>query len=124
MWKLMIRDDDGRTAVVPLKEGEYILGRQSGSRVRLNERNVSREHARLYKASGDAKHPFVLEDLKSHNGTLVNGYRIAAPKGIAHGDLIQIGDYRIVLQNAAAGVVAIPTALPDDTADTFDASGD
>jgi pSer/pThr/pTyr-binding forkhead associated (FHA) protein len=111
MWKLVIKDEEGRQAVVPLKLDEYVLGRKAGSRVRLNERNVSREHAKLRKTGdGDDKQAFVLEDLKTPNGTYVNGSRLSAPRPLAHGDLIQIGDYRIVLQNDALGDVPIPAA--------------
>ena len=110
MWKLVIKDDEGRQAVVPLKLEEYVLGRKAGSKVRLNERNVSRQHARLHKISDDARHAFVLEDLNTANGTFVNGTRISAPKSLNHGDLIQVGDYRLVLQNDALGDVPVPSA--------------
>jgi len=117
MWKLVIKDDEGRQAVVPLKLDEYVLGRQKGNRVRLIERNVSREHAKLKKSgTPDAKHSFVLEDLTSDNGTFVNGARLTAPRPLAHGDVIQIGDYRIVLQDDTAGdvpTVAIAPAEPE-----------
>ena len=37
MWKLVIKDDEGRQIVVPLKQDEYVLGRKAGSRIRLVE---------------------------------------------------------------------------------------
>ena len=45
--------------------------------------------------------PFLLEDMNSYNGVYVNGLRVAQPQKLQHGDLIQIGDYRIVLQDEA-----------------------
>jgi len=111
MWKLVIRDDDGRQAIVPLKLDEYVLGRKEGSRIRLVDRNVSREHAKLCKTDGtDVRHVFVIEDLTSDNGTFVNGSKLSAPRPLSHGDLIQIGDYRIVLQDDTQGDVPVPTA--------------
>ncbi len=117
MWKLVIKDDEGRQIVVPLKQDEYVLGRKAGSRIRLVERNVSREHARLRKntdPSGNEPDTFTIEDLKSNNGTHVNGARLKEARVLAHGDLIQIGDYRIVLQDDMAGDVAPrPVAIPE-----------
>jgi len=117
MWKLVIRDDDGRQAVVPLKLDEYVLGRKAGSKIRLVDRNVSREHATLKKTDGggDGKHGFTLEDLTSDNGTFVNGTRVEGKKALAHGDVIQIGDYRIVLQDDSAGDLPPPRLKQDDS---------
>ena len=52
MWKLAIEDDEGKQTVVPLTRDEYTIGRKDGNTIRLTERNVSREHARLYKKNG------------------------------------------------------------------------
>ena len=104
MWKLVIEDDEGKRTVVPLTRDAYTVGRKEGNTVRLTERNVSREHAKLSKKNG-ASAPngpfFVLEDCTSYNGVYVNGLRVAERQDLAHGDLIQIGDYRIVLQDDA-----------------------
>jgi pSer/pThr/pTyr-binding forkhead associated (FHA) protein len=121
MWKLVIEDDEGKRTVVPLSREQYSIGRKDGNTIRLTERNVSREHARIVKkANGAAPQPletekaaFVLEDLTSYNGVFVNGLRITHAQDLAHGDLVQIGDYRIVLQDeslldVAAAVVSDP----------------
>jgi pSer/pThr/pTyr-binding forkhead associated (FHA) protein len=102
MWKLVIEDDEGKRTVVPLTRDQYSIGRKEGNTIRLTERNVSRAHARLYK-NGDATDPlaFVLEDLTSYNGVFVNGLRVSHAQDLAHGDLVQIGDYRIVLHDEA-----------------------
>ena len=103
MWKLVIEDDEGKRTVVPLTRDQYSIGRRDGNTIRLTERNVSREHARLYKRNGVApggeKSTFILEDLTSYNGVFVNGLRVSHSQDLVHGDLVQIGDYRIVLQD-------------------------
>ncbi len=101
MWKLVIEDDEGKRTVVPLTRDEYSIGRREGNVIRLTERNVSREHARLYKkvGPGRAQTDFVLEDLTSYNGVFVNGLRVHHAHDLVHGDLVQIGDYRIILQD-------------------------
>ena len=102
MWKLVIEDDEGKRTVVPLTRDHYSVGRKEGNTIRLTERNVSRDHARIHKKNGAGlgeKPTFVLEDLTSYNGVFVNGLRVAQAQDLAHGDLVQIGDYRIVLQD-------------------------
>jgi pSer/pThr/pTyr-binding forkhead associated (FHA) protein len=122
MWKLVIEDDEGKRTVVPLTRDDYTIGRQEGNTIRLTERNVSREHGRIKRkrngappppspTNGSAKDNFVLEDRSSYNGLFVNGLRVAHTQDLQHGDLIQIGDYRIVLQDDAASSIetaAIP----------------
>jgi pSer/pThr/pTyr-binding forkhead associated (FHA) protein len=111
MWKLVIKDDEGRQIVVPLKQDEYVLGRKAGSRIRLVERNVSRQHAKLKKQedpTGNSPDSFTIEDLASQNGTHVNGALVSGARPLKHGDLIQIGDYRIVLQDDMAGELPPP----------------
>jgi pSer/pThr/pTyr-binding forkhead associated (FHA) protein len=125
MWKLVIEDDEGKRTVVPLTREQYSIGRKEGNTIRLTERNVSREHARLYKRGNGngAPHPetkptFVLEDLTSYNGVFVNGLRITHAQDLSHGDLVQIGDYRIVLQDEGLSDV-VASAVPADAKQTL-----
>jgi pSer/pThr/pTyr-binding forkhead associated (FHA) protein len=134
MWKLVIEDDEGKRTVVPLTRDDYTIGRQEGNTIRLTERNVSREHGRIKRrkdgaphvaqtvrlgasnGNGAAKDNFVLEDRSSYNGLFVNGLRVAHTQDLQHGDLIQIGDYRIVLQDDAASSIET-AAIPITTAE-------
>lgn len=121
MWKLVIEDDEGKRTAVPLTRDDYTIGRQEGNTIRLTERNVSRQHGRVRRhraGNGQSKDVFVLEDLRSYNGLFVNGLRVAHTQDLQHGDLIQIGDYRLVLQDDAVSAIetaAIPvtTTEPD-----------
>ncbi|HSO30918.1 MAG TPA: FHA domain-containing protein, partial [Labilithrix sp.] len=129
MWKLVIEDDEGKRTVVPLTRDDYTIGRQEGNTIRLTERNVSREHGRIKRKRANGQLPapgaadpraskdnFVLEDRSSYNGLFVNGLRVAHIQDLQHGDLIQIGDYRIVLQDDAASAIetaAIPVTQTD-----------
>ena len=120
MWKLVIEDDEGKRTVVPLSREDYTLGRQEGTTIRLTERNVSRAHGRVRKRQNGAGHLFILEDLRSYNGIFINGLRVAHTQDLQHGDLIQIGDYRIVLEDDAASAVE-NTAIPVTQVDPSDA---
>ncbi len=119
MWKLVIEDDEGKRTVVPLSRDDYTIGRQEGNTIRLTERNVSRVHGRVRRkragTNGSARDTFALEDCQSYNGVFVNGLRVASSQDLQHGDLIQIGDYRIVLQDdAAASAEVAAVAVPPE----------
>jgi pSer/pThr/pTyr-binding forkhead associated (FHA) protein len=124
MWKLAIEDDEGKQTVVPLTRDEYTIGRKDGNTIRLTERNVSRLHARLYKKNGKSGEgatdatTVVLEDLTSYNGVFVNGLRVTHAQNLTHGDLVQIGDYRIVLQDEVSPEAPAPAASSNDVKQT------
>lgn len=94
MLKLVISDDEGQTTVVPLLREEITIGRQAGNTIRLTERNVSRTHARLVKRNGS----YIVEDLGSYNGVILNGERVDASAELGSGDKLAIGDYALALQ--------------------------
>jgi pSer/pThr/pTyr-binding forkhead associated (FHA) protein len=94
IFKLIIEDDEGKTTVYPLAEGDISIGRKEGNTIRLMERNVSRRHARLVRANG----AIFIEDLDSYNGIRINGERISGRYEVKEGDLVEIGDYHLALQ--------------------------
>ena len=125
MWKLVIEDDESKRTVVPLTRDDYTIGRQEGNTIRLTERNVSRDHGRIFRRrtsgpNGGTREVFLVEDRKSYNGIFVNGLRVAQAQDLQNGDLIQIGDYRLVLQDDTANQTAEITAITVTTTD-FDA---
>lgn len=70
-----------------IRDDELVLGRGGECDLVLPERQVSREHIRIYRES-DA---YYLEDLDSKNGTWVNGKQVQAETVPLHdGDEIQI----------------------------------
>ena len=70
-----------------LASGENLLGRDPAARVYVDHTSVSRRHARISIGSERA----TLEDLKSRNGTFVDGRRIDTPTEIHHGAIIGLG---------------------------------
>lgn len=64
-----------------------MIGRSLESDVMLNDTFLSTQHARL-ELRGDE---WVLEDLKSTNGTFVNEFSVHNPTSINEGDIIRIG---------------------------------
>jgi two-component system cell cycle response regulator len=78
---------------IPLDREEVILGRALEADVRINDTQVSRQHAKII-ASQDAAtsvSEYILNDLDSRNGTFLNGRRIRREK-LENGDKITIGE--------------------------------
>jgi len=67
-------------------EGPLSIGRETGNLLQLQDNEVSRRHAEIRRVGG----AFVLDDLKSSNGTFVNNRRVERA-GLAGGDRLQIG---------------------------------
>lgn len=103
--KLVIEDDEGLRREVLLDRDEITIGRREDNLVHLPNRNVSRRHARLLQKDGAV----LLEDLRSANGTLVNGVRITEAVPLGDGDLVRIGDYGVALRPDG---VPLETPLP------------
>lgn len=97
MWKLTIEDDEGKPTSLPLVHDEYSLGRGETNAIRLTDRNVSRKHALLKKTDG----AWSLGDLQSYNGTFVNNERVVGERAVASGDVMMLGDYRLILTDEA-----------------------
>jgi pSer/pThr/pTyr-binding forkhead associated (FHA) protein len=93
MWKLSIEDDQGNKTVVKLVRDEYTLGRSEENAIRLTERNISRRHATLRKNGVG----WLISDRTSYNGCFVNGSRVNQNARLEHGDLVQLGDYRLTV---------------------------
>lgn len=102
-YELVInKEDPAMSTVVPLRHAEISIGRKPGNTILLDERNVSRYHARLLRG----KDAVELEDLSSYNGVLLNGQRLSGRVLLQEGDKIQIGDYRLALRRVAQDVTA------------------
>src|SRR5262249_7920316 len=69
--------------------------------------NVSKRHARLLYRDGR----FIVTDLKSTNGTYVNGRKIAQATIVREGDKIYIGDFVLRIEDAAGASGSAPPAL-------------
>lgn len=96
---------DGLVVPVTVEPGQSIvLGRDLGCDVRLDGRKVSRRHLRLDNRS----EAIVLVDNGSHNGTLINGQRVAenGESPLGEGDLVQAGEWegKVELRSTGASL--------------------
>jgi FHA domain-containing protein len=91
---------------VDLRAGEVTIGRSRGCGVVLRDPSVSRGHALLSVGGGRV----TLQDLRSSNGTYVNGRRIDAETPLAEGDRVVIGETALYLRRSADGAARPPAA--------------
>lgn len=79
--------------VIPLTDSEYLLGRHRENSIQLADPGVSGFHARIYRGAEG----YVIEDLKSRNGTWLNGVRIYLAN-LESGDRIHIGQIDLIYE--------------------------
>jgi two-component system cell cycle response regulator len=86
-----------------LEKEESIIGRDPSADISIPDQLVSRKHAKVVRANGQV----TLEDLKSSNGTVINGNRVEAGKPVvlAKEDMVKLGN--IVLKFLPAGHIEI-----------------
>jgi DNA-binding winged helix-turn-helix (wHTH) protein len=81
-WWLVWKD-----TILPLAEGDNVVGRSPSCGIWIDAGSVSREHAHIVIAQGRA----TVEDRGSTNGTYVNGERIAARHPVVDGTTLTFG---------------------------------
>ncbi len=116
MALLRVVEADGRERRVPLDARTIAIGRSRDNDVPLDDPMASRHHARIVPRSGR----FLLSDLGSMNGTLVNGRPVReAILGI--GDRIDIGGTRLEVLPPEWQSAAAAPAAPDMPAEPWPA---
>jgi len=79
---------------IPLEREEVVLGRALEADVRINDKKISRRHAIINTIYDSRKKTteYILTDLDSRNGTLLNGQKISQEK-LQNGDKITVGEH-------------------------------
>jgi pilus assembly protein CpaF len=96
MFAIIISEKGGPERREAYDKSEINVGRVQGNDLMLPKGNVSKHHARLLFRDGR----FIVTDLKSTNGTYVNGKKIAQATVVREGDKIFIGDFVIRLEGS------------------------
>jgi pSer/pThr/pTyr-binding forkhead associated (FHA) protein len=78
---------------LPLTKASLLIGRGSACDLRLDDRSVSRQHARLRYAQG----AWFIQDQGSRGGTYVNGAPVTACR-LNSGDVIKIGNTSLIFR--------------------------
>jgi|CZKU01.1.fsa_nt_gi pilus assembly protein CpaF len=94
MFTTIISEKGGAERRETFDRNEINVGRVQGNDLMLPKGNVSKHHARLLYRDGR----FIVTDLKSTNGTYVNGRKISQATIVREGDKIYIGDFVLRLE--------------------------
>jgi hypothetical protein len=73
-----------------LEQARITVGREAGNTIVVDDPAVSRAHAAITAVGND----YILEDLHSVNGTLVNGARVQR-RILQHGDVVALGAFHL-----------------------------
>ena len=85
--------------VLALSGETVILGRHPSSQIVLDNASVSRQHAQIVEEHG----VFLVEDLRSRNGTQVNRQPIRGKTELRDGDEIKVCDYAFTFMRKVTG---------------------
>lgn len=111
MLTLIVTEKGGSPKRMEFERDEVTVGRVPGNDIVLAKGNVSKRHSRVVKQDGR----FFVVDLKSTNGTYLNGRRITTPSVIRPGDKIYIGDFVVMVDMGDN-----PNALAEDPGEPID----
>ena len=95
--KLVVASGKSAGRSIALKRGKLLIGRAEECDIRPLGEEVSRRHCAVVEEAGAV----TVEDLKSRNGTYVNGVRIAAKVTVADGDIVRVGPLELKVACAA-----------------------
>src|SRR2546430_5383585 len=103
MFAIVVNEKGGEQKRLEFDKPEVTIGRVQGNDIILPKGNVSKRHSRIVLKDGK----FIIVDLKSTNGTYVNGRKITSPLVVKGSDKIYIGDFILSIEElAGAGVAA------------------
>jgi pilus assembly protein CpaF len=101
-----ITGKDGTIRRLSFESHDITVGRTEDNDVCLPLGSVSKKHTRIAVEDGTV---FVL-DLKSRNGTFVNGRKVVVPRPVSAADRIAIGDFTLGVEQ----VRTVPRELPQE----------
>jgi phosphoserine phosphatase RsbU/P len=91
MSEITIESADGSRQRFKVGKDRVTIGRSRDCDIFLPDQWLSRHHAEI-RCRGESA---FLADLRSKNGTLLNGERVAAERQLRHGDVISLGEHRL-----------------------------
>src|SRR5438270_13270971 len=92
-FQIVLSEKGGPAKTLTFDKTEITIGRVQGNDIVLPKGNISKRHSRIVVKDGK----FIVVDLKSTNGTFVNGKKISAPQVVRGSDKIYIGDFVITV---------------------------
>lgn len=94
MPKLIIKNGDSDISTHDLSYGSLTIGRSQDNDVHLSDATVSSHHAKIFTYLNAS----YIEDLKSSNGTFINGKRVEKHT-LKPGDVLKLGHQILEVQS-------------------------
>jgi serine phosphatase RsbU (regulator of sigma subunit) len=114
--ELLIRDSEGKVSYLPLDRDRIMLGRSSACQLCYpDDAGLSRQHMALSRVDGK----WVVEDLGSKNGTLLNNIRLEGVMPVGIGDKIVAGHLTLELAASISDAAAIEKVEFVEQTDNF-----
>jgi len=104
--KLIVASGKSAGRSITLKHGKLLIGRAEECDIRPLGEEVSRRHCAVLQEAGG----LTVEDLKSRNGTYVNGVRITKKVVVVDGDIVRVGPLEV---KVSCAVPEAPAAMDD-----------
>lgn len=110
MTLTLIKPGEQQPVTESLADGAYIIGRGNAAKIRLPYADVSERHALVVVRNGIAS----IEDLKSANGTYVNGKQTSGIVSLSDDSIVQIGNALMRISGAAPSGEDKPTQYANE----------
>ena len=111
---ILIVSEGGRTRQIQFDKPRFTIGKRQGNDLVLSDIKISREHCEILAAQSG----YILRDLRSSNGSFVDGVRVSGDAPLRHGSAVMLSAVRITFhdqsgapQTAVAAVAAQAAAV-------------
>ena len=92
MLKILLKLKDKELKTLETDKQEIMIGRNENNDIHINNLGASKVHARIFRRNGE----YIIEDLKSTNGTLLNNKSIITAK-LTGNDVVTIGKHDLFI---------------------------
>src|SRR5947209_10382460 len=110
-FSVILTEKGGSTQRLDFESEEITIGRVDENDICLPKGNISKKHTKIVVKDGK----IIVLDLKSTNGTYVNGKKLAGPQVITPADKVYVGDFILSVE---------PPDMAGDEAPPDEAAGD
>jgi pilus assembly protein CpaF len=109
-FSIILTEKGGPTQRLDFEAEEITVGRVDENDICLPKGNISKKHTKIVVKDGK----IIVLDLKSTNGTYVNGKKLAGPLVIQPSDNVYIGDFILNVEPPDAGAAAADGDVQSD----------
>ena len=106
--KLLVKLHGQGSRSIDLTDDSFTIGRKADNDLSIEDHTVSSRHAKILRVQS----VYFIEDLKSTNGTSVNGNPVERAQ-LHDADVITIGQHRMIFQDTAPAHTVSAAASPD-----------